>query len=184
MVTDPDQDLITAAKGGDQVAFGKLVRRHYNLVYAVTFGVLGQREEALDMTQEVFFKIFRELEHFQGQSKFKTWLYRISVNAAIDASRRRRPAEPIEEETNFETKGPGPREEASRRELRKLIEEGLSVLNPEHRAVLVLREWQELSYDEIAEALQIEIGTVMSRLFYARKKLAQIMSVKLGEPKL
>ena len=180
MKPDPDQDLIESAKGGNKAAFGKLVARHYNLVYAVAFGVLGQREEALDVAQEVFFKIFRELKQFQGQAKFKTWLYRISVNAAIDASRRRRPQEPIEEEFNLQAKQPSPREEASRRELHQLIEKALGLLNPEHRAVLVLREWQELSYEEIAETLQIEMGTVMSRLFYARKKLAEIIGGKLS----
>ena len=181
MVADPDRDLVEAAKSGDKVAFGKLVAHYYDLVYAVAFGVLGGREEALDVAQEVFFKVFRELGRFQGQSKFKTWLYRISVNAAIDASRKKRPAEPIEEKTNLEAKSPSPREEASRKELRGLIEEGLNMLPPEHRAVLVLREWHELSYEEIAETLQIEMGTVMSRLFYARRKLAQVMGVKFGE---
>jgi len=183
MVNDPDQELVTLAKRGDKAAFGKLVAQYHDLVYAVAFGVLGEREEALDATQDVFIKIFQELEHFQGQSKFKTWLYRISVNAAIDAARKRRPTEPIEEEANFEAKNLSPRAEASQREIRELIEKALSSLNPEHRAVLVLREWHELSYEEIAETLQIEMGTVMSRLFYARKKLAEIIGVKFGELK-
>src|SRR3990167_8893685 len=97
IMNDPDQDFVGQASGGNKTAFGKLVQRHYEMVYAVTYGVLGSREEALDVTQEVFIKVFREIGNFKGQSKFKTWLYRIAVNAAIDATRRRRPEEPIEE---------------------------------------------------------------------------------------
>lgn len=176
---DPDQDLVRLVKEGDKGAFGKLASRHYELVYAVAFGILGNREEALDVTQEVFMKAFLEIQKFQGNSKFKTWLYRISVNAAIDVSRRKRPTEPIEEKTDLQTREPSPREQAGRGEIQGLVQKGLDLLSPEHRAVLVLREWHELSYDEIAETLQIEVGTVMSRLFYARKKLAEVLRVKM-----
>ena len=163
---------------------GKLVSRHYELVYAVAFGVLGNREEALDVTQEVFMKSFLEIQKFKGESKFKTWLYRVSVNAAIDASRRKRPTEPIEEKVDLQTHEPNPREQAGRREIQGLVQKVLDLLSPEHRAVLVLREWHELSYDEIAETLQIEVGTVMSRLFYARKRLAEVLQMKVkGEVK-
>ena len=182
-MNDPDQGLVAQASAGDKAAFGKLVEKHYEMVYAVTYGVVGNREEALDVTQDVFIKVFRQIGDFRGQSKFKTWLYRISINSAIDACRRRRPEGPIEEGALFESKIPGPREEASREETRKLVEKALESLNPEHRAVLVLREWQELSYEEIAEALQIEMGTVMSRLFYARKRLAEIIGLKFKELK-
>lgn len=179
MKHDPDQDLVEQAKGGDKAAFGKLVQKHYEMVYAVAYGVLGNREEALDATQEVFIKVFREIGKFQGQSKFKTWLYRVSINSAIDACRRRRPTEPIEEGAVFETQSPSPREQASQEEVHELVRKALGLLNPEHRAVLVLREWHELSYEEIAQTLQLEIGTVMSRLFYARKKLAELIGTKL-----
>jgi len=180
-MSDPDQDLVERSKQGDKTSFGKLVSKHYDMVYAVIFGILRNREEALDVTQDVFFKVFRDIQKFIGQSKFKTWLYRVAANGAIDHYRKRRPLEPIEDEADFETKEVSPRESASRREIRELVEEALDLLNPEQRAVFVLREWNELSYEEIAESLQIEIGTVMSRLFYARKKLAQILGIKLKD---
>src|SRR3989338_4597675 len=183
-MNDPDRALIDKAMSGNKAAFGILIQKYYEMVYAVAYGVLSRREEALDVAQEVFIKVFREIGNFKGESKFKTWLYRIAVNAAIDATRRRRPEEPIEESARFETKVLSPREEASREETRELVGKALEFLNPEHKAVLVLREWQELSYEEIAETLQVEIGTVMSRLFYARKRLAEIIGVKFKDLKV
>lgn len=183
---DPDGDLIGRAQKGDKAAFGSLVNRHYEMVYALAYGVLREREAARDTAQEVFLKVFREIEKFEGRSKFKTWLHRVAVNAALDQARKRHPEESIdrtEEEgdrpklTIRET-GPGPRELASRREMGELVNEAVGKLSPDHRAVLVLREWEGLSYEEIAETLGIEIGTVMSRIFYARKKLEDILKVK------
>ncbi len=189
MKGDPDGDLVRQAQAGSKAAFGKLVDRYYEMVYAVAYGILNHHEEARDAAQEALLKAFREIERFQGQSKFKTWLYRITVNAAIDQIRRRRPVEPIEMgggEGEEEPRGhvvsdraPGPREQASRAELGRLIREALEHLSPEHRAVLILREWEGLSYEEIAETLGIEMGTVMSRLFYAKKKLGEILGPKI-----
>ena len=189
---DPDQDLIRDLQKGDQAAFEKLVNRYYQMVYSISYGVLNHSESARDTAQEVFFKVFREIRNFEGKSKLKTWLYRISVNAAIDEGRKKRPvqsldqlADPGDERPVFVPvdHGPGPRDLAHQSELREVLNRALEGLSPEHRAVLVLREFQDLSYEEIAVALQIETGTVMSRLFYARKKLAEIMNAKLGETK-
>ena len=178
-MNDPDRDLIEQSSAGSKAAFGKLVEKHYEMVYAVAYGILGNREAALDAAQEAFLKAFREIKEFKGQAKFKTWLYRIVVNAAIDMCRRKRPEEPLEEGALFEAKIRSPREEASREEMRSLVRKALDFLNPEHRTVLILREWHEMSYEEIAETLQIEMGTVMSRLFYARKKLGEIIGLEL-----
>jgi RNA polymerase sigma-70 factor, ECF subfamily len=172
---DPDLDLVHEAQAGNKAAFGKLVDRHHGLVYAAVFGVLGNREEALDATQDIFVKVFGQIGKFEGQSKFKTWLYRISINQAIDAYRRRRPQEPIEPDAPFQSKGPSPREHASKQETAAIVREALDSLSPDHRAVLVMREWEDLSYEEIADTLNIEIGTVMSRIFYARKRLEKIL---------
>ncbi len=180
-MNDPDQDLIAQAKIGNKPAFGKLVSKYYELVYAVAFGILRNREEALDATQNVFLKVFHEIQRFQGDSKFKTWLYRVAANAAIDECRKKRPVEPIEDEATFETHEVSPREAASRKEIRELIEKTMDTLSPEQRAVFVMREGNYLSYDEIAETLQIDIGTVMSRLFYARKKMAHALGWKLKD---
>ena len=170
-MNDPDHGLIVGSKAGDRVAFGKLISKHYDMVYAVSFGILRNREEALDATQSVFLKVFHEIQNFHGQSKFKTWLYRIAANAAIDECRKRRPAEPLEGEAVFESRGASPMEAASRLEIRGLIEKAMNALSPEHRAVFVMREWNELSYDEIAEILHISLGTVKSRLARARQAL-------------
>jgi RNA polymerase sigma-70 factor (ECF subfamily) len=190
MIQDPDAGWVAKAQKGDRAVFGKLVAKHYDMVYAIAYGILNNRESALDTAQEVFLKAFRTLENFEGKSKFKTWLHRVAVNAAIDQTRRKRPTESLDidpDDPNSEGRAPlivkdgrpGPREEAARDELREIVEKGLNQLSADHRAVLVLREWQGLSYEEIAEALGLELGTVMSRLFYARKKLAEALGGRL-----
>lgn len=188
---DPDSELVKLAKAGSKSDFGKLVNHYYEMVYAVVYGVVRHHEQARDVTQEVFLKAYRDIQNFAGQSKFKTWLYRISVNAAIDLTRQRKPVESLDatdasdEEDRpalvIPDKSSGPRENAGRRELRSLLEKAIEELSPDHRAVVVLREWEELSYEEIAETLGLQIGTVMSRLFYARKKLAEILGSKVKE---
>jgi len=182
---DPDLECVCKAQKGDKAAFGNLVNRYYEMVYAVCFGVLHQRESARDVTQDVFLKVFHEIENFKKESKFKTWLYRVAMNAAIDSARKRRPQVSVdatdasEEEGKapfvLEDKGPGPREKASKHERREWVRRAVEALSPDHRAVLVLREWEGLSYEEIAGMLDLELGTVMSRLFYARKKLGEIL---------
>ena len=189
MIQDPDLELVKRSQAGDKAAFGKLVSAYYEMVYAVTFGVVSNHEAAKDVTQEVFLKVYREIGKFQGQSKFKTWLYRVAVNAGIDTRRRRHPETPIDptgagaeedEQPLFvvEDKTAGPRDRAWHSELGQLIQQALETLSADHRAVLVLREWEGASYEEIAEALGIGLGTVMSRLFYARKKMAEILKAK------
>lgn len=191
-MNDPDREFVSAAQKGRKDAFGKLVDRYYEMVYALSYGVLHNREEARDVVQEVFLKAYGEIGHFEGKSKFKTWLYRIAMNAAIDHMRRQRPAAPIsptdaqdDEEDSRSMVLPslahGPREEAANAELRKIIDQAIETLSPDHRIVLVLREWDGMSYDEIAEVLGLQMGTVMSRLHYARKKLAEALGVKLGK---
>lgn len=182
---EPDKELVQQAQSGSKEDFGKLVTRYYEMVYAVVFGVVHHREPARDVTQEVFMKAFRDIGRFAGQSKFKTWLYRIAVNAAIDHLRAKHPAESLDATDASDDedrpalvvpdRSAGPRDLARQAELRSFLRQAIDQLSPDHRAVLVMREWEELSYDEIAEALGIQIGTVMSRLFYARKKLAEIL---------
>ena len=182
MLDDPDLDLVLKAQGGDQVAFSTLCRKHYNMVYAVAYGVLSRREEAQDVTQDVLIKIQRDLHKFKGDSKFKTWLYRVTVNASIDSVRRRKKTEPIENfGESLSTNSISPRRAASQVELKERMQQALQKLSEDHRAVLVLREWEELSYEEIAETLQLEQGTVMSRLFYARKALAKELNIEYSE---
>ena len=190
MIQDPDYQRVKKAQSGDKAAFGELVNLYYEMIYAVAYGVLGNHEAARDVVQEVFLKAYRQIAKFEGKSKFKTWLYRVAMNAAIDSHRRKHPAESIdptdvsdEEDTApsiIVDPGLSPRDLAAQTELSDLWKQALKQLSAEHRAVLVLREWDGLSYEEIAETLQLEMGTVMSRLFYARKKLAEILGPKLG----
>src|SRR5687767_6541738 len=95
-MNDPDMERVRRAQQGGKAAFGELVNLHYDMVYAVVFGVVRNREAARDVAQEVFMKAYRDIARFAGQSKFKTWLYRIAVNAAIDCTRARRPAESLD----------------------------------------------------------------------------------------
>lgn len=189
MVEDADSGLIKRAKAGDQAAFGELVNRYYEMVYAVAFGILHNREAARDVAQESFIKAHRQLSKFEEKAKFKTWVYRIAVNSAIDEQRKKKPTDSLDatDVSDDEDHAPviitdpnaDPREDAHQSELRVLIMKALDGLTPDHRAVLVLREWQGFSYEEIAETLNLEVGTVMSRLFYARKKMAEALAPKL-----
>ena len=178
---DPDGRLVIRAKSGEAQALDKLIRTHYEMVYAVSFGVLGSREEAQDVAQEVFAKLFYEIKRFEGKSKFKTWLYRITVNSAIDMARKHKQAVSLEDAGEMVSRERGPRDKASDAELKQVISEGLKAISEDHRAVLTLREWHGLSYEEIAEILNVEVGTVMSRLHYAKKTLAGAIEKKLDK---
>jgi RNA polymerase sigma-70 factor (ECF subfamily) len=184
-ISDPDAELVLKAKQNDKAAFGKLVTHYYEMVYALSYGVLNQREAALDVTQEVFLKVYRVIGTFEGKSKFKTWLHRIAVNAAIDEARKRKPVESLDvrEDEEDSNRAPvvipdlsaDPRGRAEQAEYRELLDRAMSRLSAEHKAILVMREWQGFSYEEIAQTLDLELGTVMSRIFYARKKLAEAL---------
>jgi len=194
-MSDADKDLLERARQGQKEAFGQLANRYYEMVYAVAFGVVNNREIARDAAQDAFLKAYRELHRFEGKSSFKIWLYRITVNAAIDLARKKRPMESLdptdaadEEEDRpamvLRDRSLGPRDRAAQSELRERMNQALQQLSEDHRSVLVLREWQELSYEEIAKALDIQVGTVMSRLFYARKKLAEVLKIEEKEQEL
>jgi len=187
-MNDPDQELVRRAQHGDKNAYGDLVTNYYKMVYGICYGVLMNREAARDTAQDIFLKVYREIKRFKGQSKFKTWLYRVAMNGAIDQARKKKPqisldaplrqADEESRPMSLPDEGPGPREEAAREELRHAVREALKELSEDHRAILLLREWQNLSYEEIAESLNLETGTVMSRLHYARKKLAEILRAR------
>lgn len=193
MKNDPDKAWVVSAQNGDKSAFGELVNRYYEMVYAISYGVLENREQSRDVTQEVFLKVYNTIRAFKGDSKFKTWLYRVVMNAAIDQTRKKKPVYSLDEVREGEEDGKPidipdekakPRDEIYQQELKILFSKALEELSPEHRAVLVLREWQDMSYEEISETLGIQLGTVMSRLHYAKKKLAEIMEAKYPKGKL
>lgn len=172
-----EQKWVAAAREGDQEAFAELVRLYEKRVLALTQRMCRNPEDAAEAAQEAFLAAWQGLKNFRGDSSFSTWLYRLASNACVDLLRRegkRQAAVSLDdEELNLDLPSslPSPQEEAERRELRERIEEGLRALPPEYRAALVLREIQQLRYDEISEALGLDIGTVKSRISRGRKRL-------------
>ncbi len=166
----PATALIEAAAAGNMGAFSEIVRLYRMRVLRVACGIVGSAEEAEDVAQEVFVKLWNSLPNYQAQSAFDSWLYRITVNAAIDALRKRRRELPLEDELSRTTKEP-PEEAALRNETRRQVQQAIQALPEAARVTLILREYEQLSYKQIADVLQIPIGTVMSRLNYARQLL-------------
>ena len=181
-----DADLVRQAAEGDRDAFRELFERYQRRVLSVVMGMLHDREAALDVTQDTFIKAYRSIDRFKGEASFYTWIYRIAVNLAIDWQRRewRRPMaaptrspsgdgpeEDAIDRIGDETPGNDPFLATRDRQLRERVREAIEELTPDHKAVILLREVEGLSYDEISRAMQCSIGTVMSRLHYARKKL-------------
>jgi RNA polymerase sigma-70 factor (ECF subfamily) len=179
---EPDEtELIQRANQGDQRAFGALVERYQRRVIGVAMAVVHNQEDALELAQETFVRAYENLGKFESRSSFSTWLYRIAANLAIDFRRREGRhnilrGEEAENEINRIPTGSGDSfTEFSRGELSQRLHDALAELTPEHRAVILLREVEGLSYDEISDLLQCPRGTVMSRLHYARTRLRTIL---------
>ena len=172
-----EQEWINAARAGDQDAFAELIQLYEKRVLALTQRMCKNPEDAAEAAQEAFFAAWQGLKRFRGESSFSTWLYRLASNACVDLlrreGRRQAAASLDDEDLNLDMPAslPSPQEEAERRELREQIEKGLQTLPPEYRAVLVLREIHQLHYEEIAEALGVDVGTVKSRISRGRKRL-------------
>lgn len=178
-----EQKFISLAQKGDSSAFEVLLTRYEKQVYHQALRLLGNPEDAADVTQEVFLKVWRSLPSFQGDSSFATWLYKLTDNAAIDLLRRekkRRGDASLDDEeyqwdaTLADPKG-SPERALERQELQRAVSEGLRKLSEEHRRVLVLRELNGLSYEEIADILSLSPGTVKSRIARARTALARLL---------
>lgn len=173
--TDVDARLVAQAQTGDFAAFEQLVRTYRNDVYGLAYHFLRNREEAWDISQEVFIKTHRSLARFRGESSFKTWLMRITANQCKDYLKKRRlDAVPFNEavETHDAPTGVlGPDASVEAHELGDAIKQALDALPFKHRTAFVLREFDGLSYEEMAQVMECNIGTVMSRLHHARKKL-------------
>lgn len=178
-----DRDLVRESRAGNADAFRELVERYQRKVAAVALGMVHNREDALELTQETFVKAFENIGKFKGESSLYTWLYRIVVNLGIDFQRRERrhPTVSIEERVEAGAGEVGdaavgapladPYRELRSREVGDRVTEAINDLTPDHKAVILLREVEGLSYDEISRVMQCSKGTVMSRLHYARKKL-------------
>ena len=181
-----DEKLVRSAQRGGMAAFEELVARHRDKIYARAFSMMRNEDEAADLSQEAWVKGWQRLKQFQGESSFVTWMTRIVINLCLDQLRKhkRQRAESIElmeeESGGVERQMPvvtvNPTEGLERSELRQRIDKALGLLSYEHRTVLILHEFEDLEYKEIAKRMQCSIGTVMSRLFYARRRMANLMA--------
>jgi RNA polymerase sigma-70 factor, ECF subfamily len=181
-----DEALVKAARRGELSAFEELVFRHRDPIYARAFSMTRHEEDAVDLSQEAWIKGWQRLDQFHGDSSFTTWMTRIVINLCLDHLRKqkRHRADSIEamddENGGIERQMPivivNPTAGLERAELRQKIDGALGQLSAEHRAVLVLHEFEDLEYKEIAKTVGCSIGTVMSRLFYARRKMAALLA--------
>src|SRR5215468_10511697 len=182
----PDEVLVRRSQRGDTVAFEELVARHRDKIYARAFSMMRNEEEAIDLSQEAWVKGWQRLKQFQGESSFSTWMTRIVINLCLDQLRKnkRQRAESIQQmeedqggvERQMPTVTINPTEGLEKKELRARIDRALNQLSYEHRTVLILHEFEDLEYKEVAKRMQCSIGTVMSRLFYARRKMANLLA--------
>jgi len=174
---DADPVLVDRARGGDLRAFEALVERHRDVVFRVAARIVG-RDAAEDVSQDAFLRAFHRLHHFRGEAPFRAWLLQIAHHAALDAVRRRRI---VDEDSDAAEEAPEPdaqrlpAERLERRERAERLESKLGRLRYEHRAVLVLRDLEGLSYEQIAVATETPVGTVKGRLHRARGELIDLL---------
>lgn len=178
-----DAELLRRCLEGDERAYAEIVRRYQSQVYSVAMRMLRRPEDAEDVTQETFVRMFRALERYDPARPFAAWLLTIATRLSIDQLRRRRgrptrslevqPADDDAYEIEAEDPGPGPEELASHREEERRTEALIATLPPHYRIVVLLRHQKELSYEEIAEALQLPLGTVKARIHRARALLRE-----------
>ena len=178
-----DTSLIAACRNGQSEAFGQLVRRYQDRLYPTMLRLAGRPEDALDLLQDAFLRAYEKLDSFHGESSFYTWIYRIAVNLALSDRRKKKsrwrlfdggdsaPAEPEDVAREHDPSLPLERAERDER-----IQAALNTLIPEHRAVVVMKEFDGLRYEEIAEILDVPVGTVRSRLHRARSDLRTRLS--------
>ena len=179
---DGDRDLVDRARRGDRDAFCALVRRHQDLAFNRAYQIMRNREDALDISQEAFARAYSSLPTFKGEATFTTWLHRIVVNLAIDSLRRRQRGG-IGASVEFQPEdrcadvisAADPVSILQSKQVRALLAQGIERLPPAQRAVLILREIEGMSYDAIAQAVGCTLGTVMSRLYYGRRKLQEVL---------
>ncbi len=185
MIRDEEKTIIKKAQKGDIAAFEELVKTYEGFVYNLALRTLRSEQDAQDAAQEVFIKVWSSLGSFRGDSKFSVWLYRITGNVCTDILRRRRSdivsltvddGEGGDTELEIADSSPTPHEALAQKERSASLAAALEMLPEDYRKVLLLRESADMSYDEIASALKIDIGTVKSRIFRARKKLREILS--------
>lgn len=183
----PDVELVARAKQGDEAAFEKLVRQYDRQIFRTAMHITQNREDAEDITQDVFLKAYGKLEQFQGNSKFSTWLTRIAVNESLMRLRKRKTSRTVSMDQQMETEegsiprdfadwAPNPEENYGQAELKALLDRTIAGLPPGFRTVFTLRDIQNLSTEETAEALGLSVPAVKSRLLRARLQLRERLS--------
>ena len=173
--TRADEADVARARAGDTAAFAALVRRHQDRVFGFILRMLDARDEAMELTQDVFVKAWQALPGWRPEARFSTWLLQIARNAALDQLRRRRVVQfaPLDDGMDVADTAPGPEARYASRQRQALLEHALQQIAAEHREILLLREIEDLSYAELAAVLGIAEGTVKSRLARARAALLQ-----------
>jgi RNA polymerase sigma-70 factor (ECF subfamily) len=184
----PELDLVRQAQAGDTEAFDQLVSRFRTRVFGMIYNMVHNEQDAWDLAQDSFLKAWKSIARFRGQSSFYTWMYRIVMNVTIDALRKKQvkgTGAEFNDEVQLKEIEPAsrtvphgdalPHERMEHKEIRGRIDAAIAQLSPEHRAVILMKEIEDMQYHEIAESLGCSIGTVMSRLFYARKKLQNLL---------
>lgn len=173
-----EAQLIEKAKRGDIPAFEELISTHQNMIYNYCYRMSGNLHDAEDLTQEVFIKVYKSLETFKGKSKFSTWIYRIAYNTCIDRHRKNKPIDDNmvfldseDEYINLKSKSDIPEDELLTKESQDRIQRCINSLRPEYRSVIILRDIQNYTYVEIAEMLDIPLGTVKSHINRGRAAL-------------
>ena len=181
--TWPDGELVKSALAGREAGFEELVRRYQRPIAAYVYRMVGDYDSALDLTQEVFIKVYNSLARYRSEFKFSTWIYKIAHNAAIDHLRRYAVREQTvtsgfdtdHRDTPVEGRRLTPEQESERKERRIEIESVVQLLQPAYRELIVLRHSHDLSYDEIAEVTGLPLGTVKNRLFRAREAMRDLL---------
>ncbi len=183
-----EAELLRSILEGSEDAFRVLVERYQDRLYALAHRVLGNRLDAEEVVQETFLRAFRNLVHFQAGSSLYTWLYRIALNAAVDLSKRQRRRRHVSLDDGeaplkrtIAGKSPDPSDAPVREEIAHLVREGVDQLPDAYRQILILREYSEMSYEQLGEVLRLPKGTVESRLFRARMKLKDWLVQRLAD---
>jgi len=182
---DAEIDLIAKCQEGDRQAFNRLVMRYQNLVYNFLYRLAPNRDDVDDLAQEVFVKVYHSMKKLRDRTQFKSWLHSIAVNVYVDEQRRRKKRQErfISNERLLETRtdpSENPGQHLERQELHRRLQEAINRLPEEFRLAIVLREIQDLSYEEISKTLKCSIGTARSRIFRGRQLLQQMLKEQLG----
>lgn len=186
-----EQELVLRAKNGDMSAFGELISQNERKIFALTYRMVGTREDGEDLAQEAFLNAWKGLKNFQGDSSFSTWVYRLATNVCLDHIRKQKRRQevtntaPLEYEDGEALSLPDrthdPQHRLEKKELQASVQQGLEQLSLDHRQILTMREFSGMSYDQIAAALDLDSGTVKSRIARARNSLRKILEKSFHE---